>query len=77
MVYIYRKLETMTTITIDAKDLKVNDIIIKSNIHLQVIEIESVSEKTITIRSRRVYPDLYDGRLFSRFSLNKQLKIRR
>lgn len=58
-----------------AKDLKIG-IRYKSGKTIQeVTRIVNISEKAINYRTKRVYPDEYDGNFFNRKRLNTEIEL--
>lgn len=57
-----------------AQDLKVGTKInYGKGIITEVTSIENINQKTITYRTKRIYPDLYNGNFFHRQKLNTEI----
>ena len=57
-----------------AQDLKVGTKInYGKGIITEITKIESINSKTITYRTKRIYPDIYDGNFFHRQKLNTEV----
>ena len=58
-----------------AKDIKIG-IRYKSGRTVQEVTwIDRITEKSITFRTKRVFPDEYDGNFFQRKSLNTEIEL--
>lgn len=58
-----------------AKDLQVGVRYKSGNTVQEVTRIDMVTEKSITYRTKRVFPDEYDGNFFQRKSLNTEIEL--
>jgi len=61
--------------TINAKNLKVNNIIMSGKYRFIVISTDRVTDKAITYTTNRLSPDPYDGNFFNRSLLDTKLTI--
>ena len=60
---------------IEAKNLKVGSKYISNNTIQEVTEIVKISEKTIEYKTKRTYPNVYEGNFFQRKRLNTKIKL--
>ena len=58
-----------------AQDLKIGNQYKSGRTIQEVTRIERVTEKAITYRTKRVYPDEYDGNFFCRKRLNTEVEL--
>ena len=58
-----------------AKDLQVGVRYKSGNTVQEVTRIDMVTEKSITYRTKRVFPDEYDGKFFQRKRLNTEIEL--
>jgi len=59
----------------DAKNLKVGDRFKNGRTIQEVTKIVKVSDKAIELRTKRIFPDEYDGNFFQRKILNREIEL--
>jgi len=68
--------KTNIIMKIEAKNLKVGSkYVSNNNIIQEVTEIVKISEKTIEYRTKRIYPDIYEGNFFQRKKLTTKIEL--
>jgi len=58
-----------------AKDLKIGTRYKIGRTIQEVTKIDRITEKAITYRTKRIFPDEYDGKFFNRKQLNTEIEL--